>query len=827
MKKILSILMAVVMCFTCLAGLSFTAGAEITNAVTAEVYTASVNENVSVTPKVTLTQAKVNYLKQNIEIANANELIEAGVTTVKLNAEMSYKSRIAQQTEATFTLERGKTTYSVEYNQYGKYAVTLTFVDETGATYCTATATVGLVAEEYNLAVLNASFPVIYFSLVVQDISKNADGEPVPTFIALERNDAYDWDKLPENVYALPLSTEEELNNGRSHFGDFGAEMAQYVKDLNELNQNSKYNLYTVDNYVDNYLHFLVENRIPDSQSHIYILSDGSGSYSNFNNVYNSENSVDIYNDMAKEYYRVKNLVYTTGKYDPLMVEKYIGVEGQTYSRMEKYAYVVAKEQPNAEWWLARVKGTLSSPDKDFLNSALAEASDSNGCIKVKAMNTMLSALQAKGDKAVDEFKAMYKFNNAMFAQAEKQGKKAMLILGTRVDLETNFEDYVKYVKKVYGDDFVYYYKGHPATPTGMYPEKQTQLDSLNVIDVESSIAAELILFFYPDIYLCGYRTSTFISVTNSEMACTLFGATKAYSTANDSYAGDMDAFISKIDISNAAYSAYKDYCQDSSKNYYLVEYNNNSKYITSIYNATDDTFINFVDNGPIAAFDYKIVNNGTEINSGNASFVKLPILDSTQSMKFEGWSDGNKVYPGGTVIVLEKNTQFTAVWSPIETTTEPVIVPSRDNTTASATSEITTAATTTTVSTPATTTVTATATVTTTASATKTTAKSTAKKTTKPKKTSIKKLKSAKKAITVSWAKISGVKGYQIQFATDKKFTKNKKTVTVKKQKTTSKTVKKLKAKKKYYVRVRTYKVVNKKNVYSAWSKVKSVKTK
>ena len=96
-----------------------------------------------------------------------------------------------------------------------------------------------------------------------------------------------------------------------------------------------------------------------------------------------------------------------------------------------------------------------------------------------------------------------------------------------------------------------------------------------------------------------------------------------------------------------------------------------------------------------------------------------------------------------------------------------------------------------------------------------------------KPKKTKIKKVKAAKKAIAVTWNKVSGVKGYQVQVATDKKFKKNKKTVTINKQKTTKTTVKKLKAKKKYYVRVRTYKTVNGKKVYSAWSSVKNVKTK
>ena len=93
--------------------------------------------------------------------------------------------------------------------------------------------------------------------------------------------------------------------------------------------------------------------------------------------------------------------------------------------------------------------------------------------------------------------------------------------------------------------------------------------------------------------------------------------------------------------------------------------------------------------------------------------------------------------------------------------------------------------------------------------------------------KLSIKKLVSKKKALVVYWNKIADVSGYQIQVATDKKFKKNKKTVTVAKQNASKKTVKKLKSKKKYFVRVRAYKKVNGKKSYGKWSKIKSVKTK
>lgn len=94
-------------------------------------------------------------------------------------------------------------------------------------------------------------------------------------------------------------------------------------------------------------------------------------------------------------------------------------------------------------------------------------------------------------------------------------------------------------------------------------------------------------------------------------------------------------------------------------------------------------------------------------------------------------------------------------------------------------------------------------------------------------KSTSIKKLTKAKKSFKITWKKVSGASGYQIQYSTNKKFKSGNKTYTAKKGSTTSATVKKLKSKKTYYVRVRAYKSINGKKVYSAWSKVKSVKTK
>lgn len=110
------------------------------------------------------------------------------------------------------------------------------------------------------------------------------------------------------------------------------------------------------------------------------------------------------------------------------------------------------------------------------------------------------------------------------------------------------------------------------------------------------------------------------------------------------------------------------------------------------------------------------------------------------------------------------------------------------------------------------------------------TTAKATKKASNKnkPKKTKIKSVKGKKNGFKITWKKVSGVKGYQIKYSTNKYFFESlTKSKNVKKAKTTSATVKNLRKGKTYFVKVRTYKIVKGKKVYSNWSKVKTVTAK
>ncbi|MGN0709656.1 MAG: fibronectin type III domain-containing protein, partial [Anaerovoracaceae bacterium] len=94
-------------------------------------------------------------------------------------------------------------------------------------------------------------------------------------------------------------------------------------------------------------------------------------------------------------------------------------------------------------------------------------------------------------------------------------------------------------------------------------------------------------------------------------------------------------------------------------------------------------------------------------------------------------------------------------------------------------------------------------------------------------KRISTPKAESGMHSVTISWKKVSG-SGYQIKYSASKKFAKSKtRTVTVRGSGNVKKTLKGLRAGKKYYFKVRAYRKTSSGNVYGKWSKVRAVRTK
>lgn len=93
-------------------------------------------------------------------------------------------------------------------------------------------------------------------------------------------------------------------------------------------------------------------------------------------------------------------------------------------------------------------------------------------------------------------------------------------------------------------------------------------------------------------------------------------------------------------------------------------------------------------------------------------------------------------------------------------------------------------------------------------------------------KKVSLSSVKAQKKKMVVYWKKTGGNQGYQVQYSTSKRFSSNVKTVRLSAGKK-SVTIKNIPAKKRYYVRIRSYKKIGNKIWYTGWSKAKNIRTK
>ncbi len=461
-------------------------------------------------------------------------------------------------------------------------------------------ATIGdikVTASHYNFAYLNATYPVLVASLKLNEITDNGT---IPTFVALERNAAYNWDDLPYNMSCLPMLTREQATNGGFHERRVATE--EYIKELYELDPSSHFSLYVVDNYPELIIEFLIANGIPEDNWNAVMLSDGSGTAYYLSDTFGVDDPSAKYDTMKQEWNALKEYFYNKGSFDFETDCKYIynntSAKGFTdmYAILVRYPYVIAKEQNNVSWWVNRLRAgenlsAINEKDAAFTADIIATTQQFY-------TNNLLAALSADETEA---FKTLYNFNGEMFSVAEEQGKKVMVILGTSWGIEEpGFYNYMKTTMKYYGDDYVYYYKGHPGYPTSLYAGRAAALEQLRaegytIYELDNAIAAEVILFFYPSIHSSGWSSSTFDSLEDDSKAGILFNM--AENGKEDlTYGEMMEAYVTNITKGTVSYgnivlSAEKQYC--------LVEYTNTDKYASkvenyakheiAIYNVTDD----------------------------------------------------------------------------------------------------------------------------------------------------------------------------------------------------------------------------------------------
>ena len=511
--------------------------------------------------------------KQQIEVEWEDPSYMIVDVTVKHGDQIVAKTSVEGQSAQRVTLDV----------YYGKHQVLVEAKkQEKGefVKFAEGTKEVALSTDEYIIAPISGSMPQLYFTLNMKEITKDYT---IPSFVWLARPDSWNWDKLPENVYAMPNVDKAEVLT-HNNYDKMVQYTDAYIEELFSINSSSKFNLYINDYNSYLYMKLLAGNGIPEDNYYVTLLSDGGASYADFNAAFNSEDETfdaDVkYTEMSSNLKKLYDEVREAKDYN----DGEFTVDTDTF---RQYAYVAAKEKNNVEWWILRPReGVLCSPDKEFITTVLT-TDKTEGIIEER---NFAAPLKEMTDEQKAELKSLYNFNNEIFEAADKQNKKAMMILGSwaNPENEPDFEAYTRFTKLYYGDQFVYYYKGHPNTPTDNYPDKQAQLNELELIDVESSINAELILFFYPDIYMCGYNSSTFMSVEKPEMACAMYNMKKDACTGE--YKDLIGIYLTKIDVNASEYASL---CTEADHTYFLMEYNDGSGMI-GIYDDNAGTIKNY-----------------------------------------------------------------------------------------------------------------------------------------------------------------------------------------------------------------------------------------
>ena len=519
-------------------------------------------------------QNRLTKLEYNLKLNNLTDIESVGEIVLPSDQSTPYITTIDAKT----------------FGLFKNSSITLN-LDNTNITY--PLNGLAVTADEYNFAHLNGSYPVLVYSLKLKEITNEGK---IPSFVVLERADSYDWSKLPYNLSYLPNTTRASATT-QSDFWKLRPYTASYIKELYNLNKKSKFNIYIVDSYPDLILEELVANQIPEEQWTATILSDGTGTAAMMEYTFGTTTPrpYEKLIKMIEEWIDVKNFISNSGTYNrEQIINKLTYKYSSEYNSFSTYTYPVFRAQSNVRYWVNRLRPAenlvqINNIDPEFAN-------------EIKNTTTSFytnNLLNELNEEEKIQFKSLYKFDDDMFKKSIDAQKKIMVILGTSYASEDNDQllNYARMLMLHYGDEYDYYYKGHPGYPSSSYPGRNTQLETLRaeghkITELDNSIAAEIILFYNPTVYSCGWKTTTFESIENEEYITTIFNF--SYSQKNTEVFGNLlDMFFTPLATDSPLHNSLS---LDATHTYYLIEFNdstalqreNHNKHEIGIFDATD-----------------------------------------------------------------------------------------------------------------------------------------------------------------------------------------------------------------------------------------------
>jgi hypothetical protein len=746
---------------------------------------------------ITAAQEKINYRTIVISIPELDALkADNRADAVTVTAKMYWEKEERQSASVTKQLSElsdAAKTLTLEVPAFGKWMVSAAYTQGEDTVQTTEEQAVGVVAERYNIAPITSTTPVLIYSMKMlydKGLNQTESGDPVPSILCLNRPDQYDWEKLPENVYANPLLTKSQ--NGKAYGANKWqsikiARMKDYVNELYALNPSSKF-VFIVNDWMCRITlpQLVYLSDLPEDSYSLILVTDGSATYNLFRTVYgNTENAQAKHDMLVASFKKFRDEVRKDPNYGydleaPKNGYSNVPCEDGQVRILRELAYAIVDVE-DAQWWVVRKsKDTFEIEDEDFMKKVIADTRISNNYL-----NGLLSNVQAAGKE--DIFRALYKFDDTAFQATRAKKKKIMMILGTAkaVENENPVDQFVNFTQAYYGDQFEYYYKGHPGWIIEGDKERLAHMAELNLQTLDSSIAAELFGFYNPDIYLSGYTSTTFQSIGSAETNGGLYNITKdaAYNTSKLEYAEKMDFFMTDMETTPPSEEILALRPNPAHQNY-LVEFNKTPEDTDIAIWDADIPFIYFFSKGEDGTY------RQTDKKDCRAEQV-ITVKDVTKTLGDKAFKLNAKNSGDGKLSYASSNEKVAVISASGKVSIKGV----------------------------GKTTITVKAAATNKYQSAKVKIKLTVKKPVPKVPTKLKLSNPKGRKITAKWKAVSKVNGYQVRYSTDKKMKKSVKTVSAKAAKSPSATIKNLKQKKTYYVQVRSYKTVNKTKYYSDWS--------
>ena len=483
----------------------------------------------------------------------------------------------------TEKITKFNTKYTFNVPAFGRWFMKTTYYKKGRKVKVTNYKMVGVAADSYNIVPLNATTPVLIYSLKSfydTGILKDSKNHTIPSIITLSRPNQYNWKKMPSNFYANPLLTSAE-NSRMLHSGSKYTKLAAYIKQLKQINKKSDFNFYLNDYNLPLTLGQLVyETRLNPSHYKLTFITDGSATYEMFKSTYGKmKNANSMHEKLIKNFLYFRNSLRDGGHYGRRSGE--YRYDNLKYGKLNKYVYAAMDAERAAgvdcQWWVIRKNtDTFDIQDTAFQKKFVDDARVSNNYI-----NGLLTKVKEAGKEK--NFKTLYKFDDSAFRKTRSRKKKIMVILGTSKKMEDQYPifEYIKFTQAHYGKKFEYYYKGHPGYISENNPARVKQFKNLGMKILDSSIAAELFAFYNPDIHLAGYESSTFMSVGSKKTNAGIYNKVKAiaYKGSGEGalgkldYASKIDFFMSDLSI-NKPDEKVKKLLNKNGHKYYLVEFN-------------------------------------------------------------------------------------------------------------------------------------------------------------------------------------------------------------------------------------------------------------